>query len=385
MSGFGLFVVGSALCGLSPNEYVLVAFRGFQALGAAMLFAAAPAILTTNFPPQHRGQVMGLQGTFTYLGLTVGPPLGALLAARFGWPAIFYINVPVGLVALFISWRFIPADSGSGSGERFDVPGAVTFLAGLSALVLALNNGSEWGWTSLPVVGLLVGAVAVLAAFVAIERRRESPLMDLSLFANRTFSTSTVAALLNYVSIYTVVFLMPSYLEQGRGLPLPKAGFVLMAMPLVMAIMAPLSGSLSDRIGTRLPVIAGMVVLAAGLVALGLVGPTAPLPLVALVMAVIGLGVGAFVSPNTSALMGAAPPHRRGIASGILAEARNVGMVLGVALAGAVFTSVLHGTSPGPNPVTFRAISSGLFVAAGVAAVGAVLTATAKKPPSPAE
>ena len=307
VSGFVLFVAGSALCGLSPNEYVLVAFRGFQALGAAMLFAAAPAILTANFPPQRRGQVLGLQGTFTYLGLTVGPPLGALLADRFGWPAIFYINVPIGLVAIFLSWRFIPKDSGAGDGEHFDFPGAATFLAGLVALALALNNGSEWRWTSAPILGLLVVAIAMLGAFIAIERRRESPLMDLSLFGNRTFSVSTVTALMNYIGVYTVVFLMPSYLEQGRGLSLPQTGLLLMAMPLVMAIMAPISGSLSDRIGTRTPVIAGMAILAGSLFALGKLGPTTPLPLVGLVLAVLGFGVGVFVSPNTSALMGTAP------------------------------------------------------------------------------
>lgn len=376
VSGFALFVAGSALCGLSPNQYVLVAFRGFQALGAAMLFAAAPAILTTNFPPQRRGQVLGLQGTFTYLGLTVGPPLGAFLADKFGWPAIFYINVPVGLIAIFLSWRFIPKDAGAGKGERFDLPGAATFLVGLVALVLALNSGSKWGWTSAPILALLVIAVAMLAAFIAIERHTESPLMDLSLFGNRTFTVSTVTALMNYIGVYTVTFLMPSYLEQGRGLSLPQAGLLLMAMPLVMAITAPISGALSDRIGTRAPVIAGMVILAGSLFALGMLGPTAPLPLVGLVLAVLGLGVGVFVSPNTSALMGTAPPHRRGIASGILAEARNVGMVLGVALAGAVFTTVLHGVSPGANEVTFKALSIGFFVASGVAAIGAVVAMT---------
>ena len=149
VAGFALFVVGSALCGLSPNVYVLVAFRGFQALGAAMLFAASPAILTSNFPPQRRGQVLGLQGTFTYLGLTVGPPLGALLAARFGWPAIFYINVPVGMAAIFLAWRSSsPADSGFETRSGSTSPGAVTFLLGLVALVLALNMELGWGWTS---------------------------------------------------------------------------------------------------------------------------------------------------------------------------------------------------------------------------------------------
>lgn len=378
VGGFILFVAGSALCGLSPNEHVLVGFRALQALGAAMLFAASPAILTSTFPPQRRGQVLGLQGTFTYLGLTVGPPLGTFLTARFGWPAIFYINVPVGLLAIFLSLRFIPADEGAGTGERFDIPGAVTFLVGLVALVLALNQGSEWGWGSPLVIGSLVLGALMLSAFVAIELRSASPMMDLSLFVNRTFSASSVTALLNYVGVYTVIFLMPSYLEQARGLSLQTTGLLLMVMPLVMAILAPISGSLSDRFGTRTPVIAGMLVLSASLVGLGMLQPATPLWLVGVTLAAVGVGVGIFVSPNTSALMGTAPLHRRGIASGILAEARNVGMVLGVALAGAVFTSVLNGTTPGPNPATFHALSMGFFAAAGVAAVGAVVAMVAR-------
>ncbi|NTW28105.1 MAG: MFS transporter [Coriobacteriia bacterium] len=380
LAGYVLFVLGSVLCGLSPNEYMLVAFRGFQGLGAAVLFAAAPAILTSSFPPSMRGRVLGMSGTFTYLGLTVGPPIGAFITARFGWPAIFYINVPVGITAFLLAWRFIPADSGSGDRESFDAPGAATFFVGLVALILALNMGSQWGWTSPSILLLFAVSVGLLAAFILLERRRTSPLVDLSLFRNRTFSASSVTAVLNYICVYTVVFLMPSYLEHARALSLSQAGALLMVMPLVMAIMTPLSGTLSDRIGTRTPAVAGMTVLALSLVSLGMLSPTAPIPLLALVLAFVGFGIGIFIAPNTSALLGASPPNRRGIASGILAEARNVGMVLGVALSGAVFTSVLHGTSPGPNAATFHAISAGFFVAAGIAVAGAIAASTTKRP-----
>ncbi|NTW28913.1 MAG: MFS transporter [Coriobacteriia bacterium] len=383
MTGFCLFVLGSVLCGLSPNAYVLVGFRGFQALGAAMLFASSPAITTSNFPPSMRGRVLGTQGTFTYLGLTMGPPIGAFLAARFGWQAIFYVNVPVGITALLLAWRFIPAGGGSGARERFDVPGAATFFVGLVALVLALNMGSQWGWTSTGVLVLLAVAVGLLAAFILLERRRTHPLVDLSLFRNRTFSASTLTAVLNYVCVYTVIFLMPSYLQHARALSLSQAGALLMVMPLVMAIMTRFAGSLSDRIGTRTPSVAGMVVLAVSLLAFGLLGPTVPIPLLVLVLALMGFGIGIFVSPNNSALLGSSPLNRRGIASGILAEARNVGMVLGVALAGSVFTSVLHGTSPGANTATFHAVSAGFFVAAGVAVAGAVTAGMTQRYPRP--
>jgi MFS family permease len=204
-------------------------------------------------------------------------------------------------------------------------------------------------------------------------------MLDLSLFLDRTFASSTTIAVLNYVAVYTVVFLMPFYLENGRGMPVDRAGLLLAVMSLVMAATAPLSGWLSDRIGTRTPVVLGMLLLAAGSASLGLLGSTAPLVVVALALALVGLGTGVFVSPNTSALLGSAPLHRRGIASGILAEARNVGMVLGVGLAGAVFTTLLHDDQPGPHPVFFRAIGASFLVAAGVAAVGAAVAATGKR------
>ena len=376
--GFVVFVSGSMLCGLAPNEAVLIAMRGFQALGAAMLFACSPAILIGAFPPHRRGQVLGLQGTFTYLGLTAGPVLGGLLAKNFGWPAIFYINVPIGLAAIVLSWRFVSKDSGIGDAERFDFPGAATFLVSLVALTLALDQGSGWGWLSAATLGLLVVSVIGMGVFIAIERRSPSPMLDLSLFGDRTFSASTAAAMLNYVAIYTVVFLMPFYLESGRGLPVDQAGLLLGVLSLTMAVTAPLSGSLSDRIGTRPLVVTGMLLLAAGTAFLAFLGPSAPLFAVGLALALVGLGTGVFVSPNNSALLGAAPLHRRGIASGVLAEARNVGMVLGVGLAGAVFTSLLQGAAPGPHPVFFGAMTASFLVASGIAVLGAVVAAFAK-------
>jgi EmrB/QacA subfamily drug resistance transporter len=377
--GFVVFVAGSALCGLAPNETVLIAMRAVQAIGAAMLFATSPAILIGAFPPHRRGQVLGLQGTFTYLGLTAGPVLGGLLAKNFGWPAIFFINVPIGLFAIILGLLFIKKDRGVGAAEKFDFPGAATFLVALVALTLALDRGSTWGWLSVPTLGLLAVAVVFLAGFLAIERRASDPMLDLSLFANRTFSASTAAAALNYVAIYTVVFLMPFYLESGRGLAVDKAGLLLGVLSLTMAVTAPLSGSLSDRIGTRSLVVGGMLMLATGTAWLAFLGPQAPMLVIALALVVVGLGTGVFVSPNTSALLGSAPLHRRGIASAILAEARTVGMVLGVGVAGAVFTTLLHGTAPGPHPTFFGAITASFLVASGVAVVGAVVAATERK------
>ena len=340
-AGFLVFLLGSALCGLSPSVGFLIGARGLQAIGAAMLMANAPAILTKSFPAEMRGRALGLQATMTYLGLTVGPSIGGWLATALGWRWVFYINLPVGLAALMLALHFVPRDSGNAARQAFDLRGAVTFALGLVALLLALNQGHDWGWTSPATLGLFAGSVILLLAFLRMERSVPAPMLDLSLFRQRTFSAAAGSALLNYVCVYGLLFLLPFYLLQARGLSTAQAGLLLTAQPLTMALVAPLSGSVSDRIGTRLPSVLGMGLLAVGLWLMS--GLTADTPSLAFVskLAVAGLGIGIFVSPNNSALMGAAPSHRQGIAAGILALARNVGMVIGVGIAGAIYTTVL--------------------------------------------
>jgi EmrB/QacA subfamily drug resistance transporter len=369
VGGFVLFVAGSALCGLAWSARALIALRVIQALGAAMLMATAPAILTRSFPASQRGRALGAQGTFTYLGLTAGPSLGGWLASTVGWRAVFYINVPVGAIAILLAWRVIAPDHGARARERFDVVGAVLFTTGLVALLVALNQGHAWGWASTPLVVMVAVAVALLAAFVRVELHRPSPMLDLSLFRDRVFSGATVSALLNYACVFAVLFVLPFLLIQGRGLDAAHAGLVLTAQPIVMAVVAPISGTLSDRIGSRAPAVTGMVILAVGLALLGFVVSRGSLAVIAAGLAVIGLGVGTFVSPNNNALMGAAPRHRQGIAAGVLATARNVGMVLGVGLAGAVFTTVVARSSPAADALV-AGVRASLFTAAGVAVLG---------------
>ncbi len=374
LSGFFLFVLGSALCGISSNIGMLIACRALQACGAAMLYANSPAIITSNFPASQRGQALGLQATMTYLGLTIGPSLGGWLTEQFSWHAVFYINVPIGALAVALSWYFIPQDEPEKQAERFDWSGAALFTAGLIALLLGLNQGSEWGWGSPAIVGSISVAIVLIAAFLFVERRVANPMLDLSLFGNRLFSAAAGTALFNYVCIYAVLFLLPFYLIQGRGLDPASAGIILTAQPLVMAISAPISGTLSDRIGSWIPSTIGMGIMAIGLFLLSQLGHDSPLVFVGTALAIVGLGTGIFVSPNNSALMGSAPRHRQGIASGILATSRNVGMVLGVGLAGAIFTTILGNAGPTP-PILYTAIDAGFMVSSGVAALGMMTSA----------
>jgi len=371
--GFAIFILGSLISGFAPDIYTLIIFRAAQAFGAAMLFANSPAILTKNFPPEQRGQALGLQGTMTYLGLTVGPSLGGWLTAQFSWHAVFFINVPIGLLGLGMAARFIPAETKTARRERFDSIGALLFTAGIVALLLALNQGAEWGWTAPLTLSLLIGSALLCAIFIIVEQRAAFPMVDLTLFHSRLFSASTATAVTNYICLYAIIFLLPFYLIQGRGFSPQDAGLILTAQPLVMVFAAPLSGTLSDRIGSRVLATLGMVILAGGLVWLAQLGPTSTVTEIVIPLAVVGLGTGIFVSPNNSALMGSAPRQRQGIAAGILATARNVGMVMGVGLAGAIFSTVQN-TAPGPLAL-YQGITVSFLVAAGIAVVGALMSA----------
>lgn len=384
VAGFIVFVAGSALCGLAPTARALVALRSVQAIGAAMLFANAPAILTKSFAPQQRGRALGALGTFTYLGLTVGPSLGGWLSGTFGWRSVFYINVPVGAVAISLALWFIAHDKPEGTKEPFDFKGAILFMIGLVALLAALNEGHAMGWMDARILEMFFASIVVFAAFVYVELRTKSPMLDLSLFQGLVFSSTTLSALLNYSSVFCVLFALPFLLIQGRGLTPQHAGLILTAQPIVMAVMAPISGTLSDKIGSRIPATLGMLILTAGILLLAATIQMSGELAVAASLGVIGLGVGLFVSPNNSALMGAAPRQRQGIAAGVLATARNLGMVLGIGLSGAVFTTMMANNVEAPRlDAMVMAVRASLFVAAGLATVGTV-TSWIRGAPAPA-
>jgi EmrB/QacA subfamily drug resistance transporter len=353
-----------------------------QAVGAAMLAANSPAILTKSFPAEQRGQALGMQATMTYLGLTVGPSFGGWLASFAGWRSVFYINLPVGMLAIWLSLRAIPDDAAKKTGERFDWSGAVVFMLALSTLLLGLNQGHNWGWGSLPILMLLFGSAVLILLFLWIEGRARNPMVDLNLFRQRRFSLATASAILNYIGVYSVIFLMPFYLIQGRMLTSSEAGLVLIAQPVMMAIIAPLSGTLSDRLGTRGLAMAGMGVLTVGLFLLSRLGPESSVRSIVLSLGIMGLGTGTFISPNNSALMGAAPRQRQGIAAGILATARNFGMVLGVGISGSIFTTLIaHGAGStmvgeASGEVFFEAIRVCFLVAAGIALMGIFTSAS---------
>jgi EmrB/QacA subfamily drug resistance transporter len=376
LAGFGLFILGSLVCALAPVIGVLIAARAVQGLGAAMLTSSSPALLTNAFPDSQRGRVLGLQATAVYVGLAIGPSLGGGLAQALGWGAVFFVNVPIGLVAFLLSLRYVPQDRRSSAHvEPFDVPGAIAFGAGVTLLILALNQGHVWGWTSPALLVCTALAIALLVTFAFMELRKRAPMLDLSLFANRVFSAGVASALLNYMATFAVAFLLPFYLIQARGMSPAAAGLVLTAQPLLMAATAAFAGAVADRIGPRLPATAGLALLAISCLGLSRLGLETPIAVAVFALFLSGVGIGLFTSPNTSAILGAAPPERRGVASGLLATARSLGMVLGLGIGGAIFTTLLAQTQGAPRPDTIvAAADAGLLTAAVLALLGAVVS-----------
>jgi EmrB/QacA subfamily drug resistance transporter len=373
--GIATFVACSALSGLAPSVAMLILFRALQALGASMIISSGPAILTGAYPQSQRGRVLGLQVLTVYLGSMIGPALGGWLTDRFTWRAVFDINVPIGLVALVLSAKFISREIPANKPERFDFAGAALFLATFSVLLIALNQGHTYGWTSPYIVRMFAAAALLLAVFVLIESRTGSPLLDLSLFRAPTFSLSVTSAICNYMAMTTMTFLMPFYLIQGHGLSSSSAGLLMTVQPLVMVISAPLAGAISDRVGTRWPAMLGMALLAVAMYLLSRLGPTSSLVSIGTAIGTAGLGVGCFVAPNNSTLMGSAPRNRQGIASGVVASSRNIGMVLGVGISGAIFTTLIRVHT---QAAFFSGIQISFLVASAVSCVGCITSAVRK-------
>ena len=381
VGGLVVFVIGSVLCAVATTPTLLIAARAVSALGSAALWANSAAILTHSFPSARRGRALGMQSMMVQLGGSCGPPLGGLVASTLGWRAIFWVSVPVTLVAIVLSTRFIQRDEPSGRGERFDIGGATLYVLGLMAVLVALNQGHAWGWWSFEVLTCLALGIALLAGFVALEPRLTHPMLDLGLFRERAFASPVVTMVLNFIATSSIVFLMPLYLLLGRGLTPPEAGVILITQPLVMASITILSGNLSDRIGSRIPATLGMLILCSGLFLLSRADAVTPLPLIVANLAMIGVGVGLFNAPNSSAVMGAVPSSRRGVAAAILSTARTLGNTLGLGLAGAIFTTVLAGRElTNPEPVV-QAVSVGFLVGSGLALLGALTSAARPSKP----
>jgi EmrB/QacA subfamily drug resistance transporter len=385
-AGFVVFILGSALCGLAPSLSWLIAFRVLQAVGAAMLQANSVAIIAAAARPRELGRAIGVQGAAQAIGLALGPSVGGLLIAHLGWQWVFFIAVPFGLLGATLGWLVLPltADGPAPTAprERFDWLGAGLFGPAIAAVLVALTYAGVWGWPSPGLVAALALATGLLAAFLLVERRAAFPLIDFTVFHSRVFTAGLGAGLLSYAVLFGSLFLLPFALERLLGYDPGQAGLLLTPVPLALGLVALVGGLAADRFGSRPPTVLGMLLAA---LALGLLAaaPTVPLPGLLGLLVMIGAGVGLFTPANNSAIVASAPPHRRGLAAGLLNMTRSLGTSFGVAGSGVVLTLSL--TTALGEPVTrtldvppaalLPAIRLTLFVLAGLAVLTAIISA----------
>jgi len=350
VAGVVVFTLGSALCGAAPSLAALIAARAFQGLGAALIFAVNVAMITQAFPASERGRALGISTILVALGISAGPTIGGIITQQLSWRWIFYVNVPVG-VAVSLAALIVLKERPRRGRERFDPAGALLLGLGLAALTVGVSFGHEWGWRSPRFVGsATLGAVALIAV-LPVERRQSHPILDLALLRDRVFGLANLTFALCMLALFAVSFLLPFYFEELRGFDTQRSGLLLTPLSLSLAAVAPISGSLADRFGSRWLAPAGLAIACLGLLLLGQLTATSSLWDVIWRLMVTGIGQGLFQAPNIRTVMGAAPPGAQGVASGLLGTGRVIGQCLSVAVAGAVFAA-LGGAEAGNLLVT---------------------------------
>jgi EmrB/QacA subfamily drug resistance transporter len=322
--GNGLFAVFSLLAVFAPTAWVMLVLRVLQGVAGAMLFSTGTAILTSVFPPGDRGRILGQNVTAVYLGLALGPFAGGFLTQHFGWRSVFLVNFLLGLVLVAVVLIRLRTEWAEARGEVFDSVGALIYGATLVALMYGFSRlSSSTGLWLVPV------GVVGLGAFFVWESRSRSPVLDVSLFrANPVFAFSSLAALIHYSATFAVTFVLSLYLQSVRGFSPQRAGLVLVAQPVMMALFSPLAGRLSDRIEPRVLASIGMSVTAIGVFLLSFLHVGTPTPLVVANLVLLGVGFAFFSSPNTNAVMSALEKRHLGVGSGILGTMRLLGQNL---------------------------------------------------------
>ena len=346
--GLCVFSLGSFFCGMAPSAHWLIGARFFQGLGAAMTMACTPALIIDTFPETERGRAIGMMGSVVASGLTAGPALGGMLIHYFSWRAIFYINIPIGLLtASGVYFLLKGSKADITRPETFDWPGAAILTIMLGSLLMAITHAYDWGYFSLSTLSLI--AISILAAFclLYVETRVKHPILSRSLFAVRLFSMPIVAAVLLFICLFTLVFLMPFYLIHPGGYPVNVAGGIMASIFIALFVVSPFSGAFYDRIGSRLLCTLAMAIIACSLFSLSTIPANASFFSIIWRLSLAGLGTAVFLPPNSAAAFSAVSPENRGVASATVAAARTLGMVLGVAIAGAIFNSVFYNLSNG--------------------------------------
>jgi len=379
--GLALFTLGSLLCGITSSLPILVLARVVQAIGAAGSMATSQGIITEVFPARERGKALGITGTFVALGALVGPPLGGFIVDATSWEYIFLINVPIGLITLFLSFKILPKGHKIAKG-KLDVLGAVLFMFAIVPLFASLGQGQVVGFTQ-PIIllGFLIAIISFIT-FIIVEKKREHPLLQLQIFENKLFSLNIFCAFISFVAIFCSTIIQPFYLQDVMEFSPASTGLVLMIFPLILSVVAPLSGHLSDKIGSEILTFIGLVITSLGLFLMSTLNEQSSIINMVIFLGTMSIGNGLFQSPNNSLVMSTVPRDKLGIAGSVNALVRNLGMVCGIALS----TTLLYSSMSykvgyrvtdyivGRNDAFIYGMRIVYITAAAICLIGAILT-----------
>jgi len=336
LAGLVLFLLGSLLCGFAPALGWLLFGRLVQGAGAAALMPGSLSVLVSAFPePRERAQAIGLWAGISGVALAAGPLVGGLLIQIASWPAIFFVNLPIGLLALALGWPLL-AESRNPNAQRIDLPGQLLVIGTLVCLIMGLIEGSSQGWTSPLILGLFIGAAVLLAAFLLVEARVREPLLPLRLFANRVFSVANVAGLLLFFAMLGTFFFVTQFFQAVQGYTPLESGLRTLPTTMGIFLIAPFAGLLTARIGPRLPIVLGGLLAGGALIlTMRLMEPNSSYATLWWDLGLVGIGFGLMLSPLTAAALSATPPTRAGLGSSMINTSRQVGGTLGIAVLGA--------------------------------------------------
>lgn len=378
--GIVVFVSGALICALAVNYPMLIIGRLVEGFGASATMATNQGLIAQTFPANERGRAMGISGSFVAMGSMLGPAFGGMIISHFSWNAIFLLNVPIGLLCLVMAMRILPK-SEKGAGIKLDWAGSSLFMIFVAVLYFGVKSlqGSVSAWQSAVILLIALGLGSV---FVSVERRKTQPMLDLSLFENKLFSLSVFCAFLSFFAISSNNFIQPFYLLKVREVTPAIAGMFMMVSPVVMFVVAPLSGALSDKIGSEILGFVGLSITSCGLLCMAGLAVDSSIGFYVLGMALMALGSSLFQSPNTSLIMSTVPKDKLGTAGSINALVRNLGMIFGISLS-TVLLYTMMSQKLGYRTTDFIIGRADAFVygmhfvylfAAGISLVGVALT-----------
>jgi EmrB/QacA subfamily drug resistance transporter len=345
IAGLVVFTLASLACGLAPSAGFLIGARAVQGVGAALMNPATLSIITATFPPKERGQAIGIWAGVSALALAIGPLVGGLIVDNINWHWIFYVNIPVGVVGIIVSRLVITESRDTSHEQSIDLPGLVTSSGALLALSYALIEGNRHGWGSPEIIGLFAAAAVLLAVFIRLELRQRLPMLDLGLFKIGAFAGANIVAMLVSLGMFGVFFFISLYVQNVLGYSPTKAGAIFLPMTILIILIAPVAGKLSDRVGSRWLMGAGMSILGVSLLLYQRIGLHTGFWSLLPQLVLGGIGMALTMSPMTSAAMASVPVDKAGVGSGVLNSFRQVGGSLGIALMGAILLNYQHPTA----------------------------------------